>query len=141
MPIKLCTRLKTAAAIGFRNECVLYPVIIGDCIKVRALFLHVYKDRVMVHTILVVILNNTISGTAAEQAQYCASAGKVVSANALQSGDLIFWSYPNNPRVSGRFMEIGHVAIYVGNGMIIEAAPSAGCVTYRVVRVQGEPVM
>jgi cell wall-associated NlpC family hydrolase len=83
----------------------------------------------------------SIPGTAAEQAQYCVQTGKVVAAYALQPGDLIFWSYPNNPRVAGRFMDIGHVAIYVKNGIMIEAAPSAGCVTYRAVSVQGQPVL
>jgi hypothetical protein len=83
----------------------------------------------------------SIPGTAAEQAQYCVQVGKTISGNLLQAGDLIFWSYPSNPRVAGRFMDIGHVAIYVQNGMMIEAAPSAGCVTYRAVSVQGEPTL
>ena len=61
--------------------------------------------------------------------------GKLIDGSALQPGDLIVWSYPNNPRVAGRFMDIGHVAIYVQNGMMIEAAPSAGCVTYREMSV------
>ncbi len=81
----------------------------------------------------------SIPGTAAEQARYCAENNRVIDASALRPGDLIFWSYPNNSRVAGRFMDIGHVAIYVQNGMMIEAAPSAGCVTYRAVSVQGEP--
>ncbi len=83
----------------------------------------------------------SIPSTAAEQAQYCVNTGKVISENALQPGDLIFWSYPNNPRVAGRFMSIGHTAIYVGKEMIIEAAPSAGCVTCRAMSVQGEPIL
>jgi hypothetical protein len=83
----------------------------------------------------------SIPGTAAEQAQCCVNAGKTIDGNSLQVGDLIFWSYPNNPRVAGRFMDIGHVAIYVKNGMMIEAAPSAGCVIYREVNFQGIPVM
>jgi uncharacterized protein YycO len=83
----------------------------------------------------------SIPGTAAEQAQYCVNIGKTIDSSSLQAGDLIFWSYPNNPRVAGRFMDIGHVAIYVGNGMMIEAAPSAGFVIYRAVRVQGEPIL
>jgi cell wall-associated NlpC family hydrolase len=81
----------------------------------------------------------SIPGTAAEQARYCVENNGEIDASALRTGDLIFWSYPNNPRVAGRFMDIGHVAIYVQNGMMIEAAPSAGCVTYRTVSVQGEP--
>lgn len=83
----------------------------------------------------------SIPGTAAEQAQYCVSAGKTIAAGALQPGDLIFWSYPDNPRVKNSFMQIGHVAIFVRNGMMIEAAPSAGGVIYRAVSVQGMPVL
>ncbi len=83
----------------------------------------------------------SIPSTAAEQAQYCVNTDKTIDGSASRPGDLIFWSYPNNPRVAGRFMDIGHVAIYVGNGMMIEAAPSAGCVTYRAVSFQGMPVL
>lgn len=83
----------------------------------------------------------SIPGTAADQAQYCVSNQKVIAASAAQPGDLIFWSYPTNPRVAGRFMAIGHVAIYAGGGMMVEAAPSAGGVTYRAVAVQGTPVI
>lgn len=81
----------------------------------------------------------SIPGTAAEQARYCVENNKVIDPSAVQTGDLIFWNYPNNSRVSGRFMAIGHVAIYVSDGMMIEAAPSAGGVTYRAVSVQGTP--
>lgn len=83
----------------------------------------------------------SIPGTAAEQAQYCVNAGKTIDSISLQAGDLIFWSYPNNPRVAGRYMDIGHVGVYAGKGMMIEAAPSAGCVVYRAVSVQGEPIL
>ncbi len=82
-----------------------------------------------------------IPGTAAEQARHCVNMGKVIDGSTLRLGDLMFWSYPNNARVAGRFMDIGHVAIYVQNGMMIEAAPSAGCVTYRAVNVQGKPTL
>lgn len=81
----------------------------------------------------------SIPGTAAEQARYCVENNKVIDASTAQPGDLIFWSYPNNSRVSGLFMAIGHVAIYVSDGMMIEAAPSAGGVTYRAVSIQGTP--
>ena len=83
----------------------------------------------------------SIPGTAAEQARYCVENNRDIDASELRPGDLIFWSYPNNPRVAGRFMDIGHVAIYVQNGMMIEAASGAGCVTYRAVSVQGEPIL
>lgn len=82
-----------------------------------------------------------IPWTAAEQARYCVENNKVIDASQLLPGDLIFWSYPNSSRVKDRFMAIGHVAIYAGNGMMVEAAPSAGGVVYREVSVQGEPVL
>ncbi len=83
----------------------------------------------------------SIPGTAAEQARYCVSAGKTIAAGALQPGDLMFWTYPDNPRVKNSFMQIGHVAIFVGNGMMIEASPSAGGVVYRSASAQGTPVL
>jgi hypothetical protein len=83
----------------------------------------------------------SIPGTAAEQARYCVENNKIIDPGSAQAGDLIFWAYPNKPRVADRFMQVGHVAIYVGNGMMIEAAPSAGCVTYRAVSVQGTPIL
>ena len=54
--------------------------------------------------------------TAAEQAL----AGPVVPLNRIQPGDLLFWSYdPSDPGF------IDHVAIYLGNGQMIEA-PQTG---------------
>ena len=35
----------------------------------------------------------------------------------MQPGDLIFFSYTRN----GRYKNISHVAIYVGNGKVVEA--------------------
>ncbi|WP_160295670.1 C40 family peptidase [Christensenella hongkongensis] len=82
-----------------------------------------------------------LPATAADQAKYCVDNEKVIDEIQLQAGDLIFWSYPNSSRVKKRFMAIGHVAVYVGDGMMIEAAPSAGGVVYREVSVQGTPFM
>jgi hypothetical protein len=47
--------------------------------------------------------------------------------NNLQPGDLIFTSTDNN----GRYLNITHVAIYVGDGMIIDARGSSYGVVYR----------
>ena len=44
----------------------------------------------------------------------------------MQPGDLIFYSYCNN----GRYMNISHVAIYVGNGKVVEAKSEAYGVVY-----------
>ena len=51
-------------------------------------------------------------------------------------GDLIFYSYSNN----GRFFNITHVAIYVGNGKVVEAANERIGVVYRSVQSQSSIV-
>ena len=45
-------------------------------------------------------------------------------------GDLVFW---RNRRCTGcgRWNEIHHVGIYAGNGKVIEASSSRGCVVIR----------
>ena len=67
------------------------------------------------------------AGTAAEQARYCVDNGLTIAKSNLQPGDLIFWSFNKN----GRFMNITHVGIYAGNGMVIDASSSRGMVVYR----------
>ncbi len=67
------------------------------------------------------------AGTAAEQARYCVNNGLTISKSDLKMGDLIFWSFTTN----GRFMNISHVGIYAGNGMVIDASSSRGMVVYR----------
>lgn len=65
--------------------------------------------------------------TAAAQGKYCVDNGLTISPNDLVPGDLIFFSHDTN----GRFMNITHVAIYAGNGMIVDASSSRGQVVYR----------
>jgi len=65
--------------------------------------------------------------TAAAQAKYCVNNRLTVAKSDLQPGDLIFWSFNTN----GRFMNITHVGIYAGNGMVIDASYSRGMVVYR----------
>lgn len=54
---------------------------------------------------------------AAAEAQGLEEAGKTVSYESMQPGDLIFYSYCRN----GRYKNISHVAIYIGNGKVVEA--------------------
>lgn len=67
------------------------------------------------------------SDTAAAQAQWCVENNLVVSASDLQAGDLVFFSSGSN----GRFMNIDHIGIYAGDGMIVDASSSKGKVVYR----------
>jgi hypothetical protein len=69
------------------------------------------------------------AATAAEQARYCVDHDLCISYSNLQPGDLIFWSFKKN----GRFMNISHVGIYVGDGYVIDASSSRGMVVYRPV--------
>ena len=55
--------------------------------------------------------------------------GSVYNQGNLQSGDLIFYSYEDNDR----YLDISHVAIYIGNGMVVEARGQAYGVVYREV--------
>ena len=65
--------------------------------------------------------------TAAAQAEYCVNNRLTIAKSDLQPGDLIFWSFNTN----GRFMNITHVGVYAGNGMVIDASYSRGLVVYR----------
>ena len=67
-------------------------------------------------------IKNEDGTTAAEIAKKLVLGGKSVSANELKEGDLIFYSNARN----GRFHNISHVAIYIGNGQMIEASPRKG---------------
>lgn len=68
-----------------------------------------------------------IPGVAADQAEWCVDNGLVVSYNDLQPGDLVFFASGSN----GRYMNVDHTGIYVGNGKIIDASSSRGKVVYR----------
>lgn len=67
-------------------------------------------------------IKNEDSTTAAEIAKKLVLGGKSVSVNELKEGDLIFYSNARN----GRFHNISHVSIYIGNGQMIEASPNKG---------------
>lgn len=70
------------------------------------------------------------SNTAASEGKLCYDNNLLVNYDEMQPGDLIFYSYDKN----GRFMNITHVAIYVGNGKVVEAANARLGVVYRPVQ-------
>lgn len=65
-----------------------------------------------------------LPGTAAEQARYIVDHGLEVDRGNLQRGDLVFWNRADCG--CGRYDEIHHVGIYLGDGKVIEASSSAG---------------
>ena len=69
------------------------------------------------------------SNTAANEGKFCYDKNLLVNYDEMQPGDLIFYSYGSN----GRFRNITHVAIYVGNGNVVEAANARLGVVYRPV--------
>lgn len=65
------------------------------------------------------------SPTAAAIGQWCTTNGKVIAKKGvdytkLVPGDLVFYSYTKN----GRYLNISHVEMYVGNGMSVSASSS-----------------
>jgi cell wall-associated NlpC family hydrolase len=76
------------------------------------------------------VLKSVFYTNAAGQARYLFEHGKLVGRSELMPGDLVFW---RNRRCTGcgRWNEIHHVGIYAGNGKVIEASSSRGCVVIR----------
>lgn len=60
--------------------------------------------------------------TAAAEAQYCEAHGQLLSVDDLRPGDLLFYSY----RVNGRYKNISHVEMYLGNGLVIDCTEAPG---------------
>ena len=77
---------------------------------------------------------------ASTQGKFMVDHGLTVDAGMLMPGDLIFYSYEEN----GRFMNISHVAIYIGNGRMVHAANTArgvveDPVNYSNINLYGRP--
>ncbi len=66
------------------------------------------------------------STTAASEAKGLVEKDCEVSYEELKPGDLVFWSFCNN----GRYRGISHVAVYVGDGMVVEAMNESMGVVY-----------
>lgn len=65
-----------------------------------------------------------IPSTSVMQAKYCYDNGYNIGKSELQPGDLIFWS--KRTCHCGRWQEIHHTGIYIGDGKTIEASSSKG---------------
>lgn len=66
--------------------------------------------------------------TSVAQAKYCYDNGYAISSVALAPGDLIFWSKACS---CGRWNEIHHTGVYLGNGKIVDASSNKGRVVVR----------
>ena len=55
----------------------------------------------------------------------------------MQAGDLIYYSFEDN----GRYMNIGHAAVYCGNGKVCDASYSKKQVMYRDIYCTGNIVL
>lgn len=70
--------------------------------------------------------------TAAEGARMLEAHGKKLSTSDLKPGDLVYYG----GEVNGRYMGIYHVAIYVGDGMAVEALSTKYGVVYQKLRTK-----
>lgn len=82
-----------------------------------------------VYNQLGVSLQHGGSNTAAAQARYITENNLAISYDSLAPGDLIFYSF----EVNNRYLNISHVAIYAGNGYVVDASFSKKKVVYRPV--------
>lgn len=79
-----------------------------------------------------------VEGTAAYQKKWCENNGVLVNTSDLQVGDIVFFRSPGNTsKVEG----ITHCALYIGNGMIIDASASNGMVVCRKLWTGGDPYL
>lgn len=82
-------------------------------------------------------LGISLPRTASTQGKYCVGNGLIVSKSDLEPGDLVFWSFEDNDR----FMNITHVGIYAGDGMVVDACSTRGQVVYRKLYDSGHQVL
>lgn len=102
----------------------------GDYYDCSSLTYYAYKEAG-------ITLSYHGSNTAASQGQLLSDRGCEVAYEDIQPGDLIFYSFTRN----GRYQNISHVAVYAGNGYLVDASSSKGCVVFRPVYSVGKIVM
>lgn len=76
------------------------------------------------------------SDVAASQCQWSDSMNKTLwtyyNEPEMKPGDLIFWETDNTGHISyKRYKHVYHVGVYIGNGVIVDASSSVGCVVCR----------
>ncbi|MSS36525.1 C40 family peptidase [Clostridium porci] len=114
-------------AIDFAMSKLGYPYSMerrdsGKAYDCSSLIYYSYKDAGL-------DLSHGGATTAAEMARGLAADGSEISVSAWEPGDLIFYSYKKN----GRYRNISHVSMYVGDGRQIEASYSKQKVATRPV--------
>ncbi len=102
----------------------------GDYYDCSSLTYYAYKEAG-------ITLSYHGSNTAASQGQLLSDRGCEVDYEDIQPGDLIFYSFTRN----GRYKNISHVAVYAGNGYLVDASSSKGYVVFRPVYSTGKIVM
>ena len=90
-----------------------------------------------VYSQLGIYLQHGGSNTAAAQARYITENNLAISYDSLAPGDLIFYSF----EVNNRYLNISHVAIYAGNGYVVDASFSKKKVVYRPIYSTGSIVL
>ncbi len=90
-----------------------------------------------VYSQLGICLQHDSSNTAAAQARYIIENNLAISYDSLAPGDLIFYSF----EVNNRYLNISHVAIYAGNGYVVDASSSKKKVVYRPIYSTGSIIL
>ena len=90
-----------------------------------------------VYSQLGVSLQHGGSNTAAAQGRYITENNLAVSYDSLAPGDLVFYSF----EVNNRYLNISHVAIYAGDGYVVDASFSKKKVVYRPIYSTGSIVL
>lgn len=90
-----------------------------------------------VYSQLGISLQHGGSNTAAAQGRYITENSLAVSYDSLAPGDLVFYSF----EVNNRYLNISHVAIYAGDGYVVDASFSKKKVVYRPIYSTGSIVL
>lgn len=101
----------------------------ADCADCSSLVYMAYMD-------IGIDLKGKDGVTAASEAEKCAENGWIVTVgydeDALVPGDILFWT-SDDPPYEGRYLDIYHAGIYLGDGTAIEASSREGEVVVREV--------